>query len=362
MTGALAPFAPFARLTPFAPWLALALALVLRELLRETRELTPRSLALMNLGLLGLILPAGPAVGLALALHWLFDPSWGGDLRAPAALGPGPLPDQTMPELTIVIPAWNEAERLPATLDALSTALMAESPLTRELGLTPDRVEIIVTDDGSTDATVACCAGRTGVRVRRLAHHRGKGAALRAGVMSSRGRHVLTFDADGATAIDELRRLWPDRDATPIVIGSRYAPDARIDRQQSLLRVLLGRVGNLLIRAVLLRHPPRDTQCGFKLFEGPVARAIFARCRTEGWAIDMEVLAIAELHGLAVVERGVRWRDVGASRLRVLRDAPSTLLALLRLRLALESGRLARTPAPPAAEAERPAVPEESRP
>ncbi|MFD7707313.1 glycosyltransferase [Streptomyces sp. NPDC059785] len=218
-------------------------------------------------------------------------------------------------DLTVVVPAYNEERRLGPTLDAI----------TAHLGGSEGRFgtwELVVVDDGSTDGTRDVVGERT-ARDRRVQlvtspHNRGKGHALRLGVAASRGRRVLITDADLAAPIEELERL--DKalaDGRAAAIGSRATPGARIEHHQHRLRELLGRAGNLLIRRIAVPGI-RDTQCGFKLFDGDRARTAFAASRLNGWGIDVEVLQHFRRSGWPVAEVPVRWAHQPGSKVRPL--------------------------------------------
>ncbi len=219
------------------------------------------------------------------------------------------------PALSVVVPAFNEAARIG---DALVSALayLRGQEATRSF-------ELIVADDGSSDDTLATVervaaqypAGL--LRAVRLPRNRGKGAALRAGVGQSRGHRVLVMDADLATPIDELESLWRTLDdGAQLAIASRALATSDITRSQAWWRVMLGRAGNLWIRAIAVRGVA-DTQCGFKLFDGPLARELFRLSRQDGFEIDIELLCLAQRHfGLTVREVGVRWAHHAGSKVR----------------------------------------------
>jgi dolichyl-phosphate beta-glucosyltransferase len=228
------------------------------------------------------------------------------------------------PELSIVVPAYNEAARIGAALEAIS-AWAAR----RERG-----PEVVVVDDGSTDATGAIVAvhAAAGVHLVRLPENRGKGAALRAGVLLTRGDFVLLTDADLSTPIGEVDRLLPYLRAADVVLGSRDLPDSRVVRHQPLARELLGKLFNLAIRALGVRGI-RDTQCGFKLLRGDVARALFAELTVERFAFDVELVWLAQRAGYRVVEVGVEWRNDPATRVRVVRDGVRMLADVVRFRV-----------------------------
>ncbi|MDI3407807.1 dolichyl-phosphate beta-glucosyltransferase [Streptomyces cavernicola] len=233
-------------------------------------------------------------------------------------------------ELSVVVPAYNEEHRLRPTLDAVRRHL-AEGPW--------ESWEIVVVDDGSTDRTraiaeeAATAEGDHVVQVVAYDRNRGKGYALRQGVAHTRGRRVLVTDADLATPVEELERLEKAMaGGCAVAVGSRARPGATIETHQSRRRELLGRCGNFLIRAVAVPGI-RDTQCGFKLFDGEHARAAFAAARTDGWAIDVEVLQYLRRRGLGIVEVPVRWAHQEGSKVRPL-DYPRVLgeLAVMKAR------------------------------
>ncbi|MER6955727.1 dolichyl-phosphate beta-glucosyltransferase [Streptomyces sp. NPDC000618] len=232
-------------------------------------------------------------------------------------------------ELSVVIPAYNEERRLGPTLDAVGRHLDAT-------GSHWGTWEILVADDGSTDATRELVTVRRDPRIRLItgsgSGNRGKGHALRLGVAASRGRHVLVMDADLATPVEELGHLEKAlADGHTAAIGSRAVPGATLGSRQHRIRELLGTAGNLLIRRTTLRGI-RDTQCGFKLFEGDKARAAFAASRLNGWAIDVEVLRHFQRVGWPVAEVPVHWSHQPGSKIRP-GDYPRMLRDLVRLRI-----------------------------
>jgi len=225
--------------------------------------------------------------------------------------------------LSIVIPAFDEASRLGATLD-------------RVLAWADDDgrpCEVVVVDDGSRDATSAVASSRGDGRVRlvRLPENRGKGAALRAGVLASRGELVLLTDADLSTPIAEVARLEQALAGADVAIGSRAVAGARIVEHQPFWREWSGRLFNRLLRLSAVGEL-RDTQCGFKLLRGDVARELFPRLTIERFAYDVELLWLARRRGYRVREVGVEWRNDLSSRVRLWRDGPRMLLDVARFR------------------------------
>jgi dolichyl-phosphate beta-glucosyltransferase len=254
-----------------------------------------------------------------------------------------------MTELSIVIPAYNEASRLPPCLVEINDYLSA-----RLEDLQP--AEIVVVDDGSRDDTVrraAAIPGSENIDIRVLQHeqNRGKGAAVRTGFAAARGRWVLLSDADLAAPIPELEKLWSVRDEKSVIIGSRAIDRSLIAVRQPLYRDLMGRVFNLAVRMVAVGGIA-DTQCGFKLFPGPLARQLAAAQHLDGFAFDVELLLLAHRWGFSIREVGVRWRHVEASRVSALRHSTEMLVDVLLLGLRRLAGRL--PPAPPAADGDSP--------
>ncbi|GAA2411646.1 glycosyltransferase family 2 protein [Actinomadura vinacea] len=229
------------------------------------------------------------------------------------------------PDLSVVIPAYNEELRLGSTLDAVGRYLRASAI----------RWELVVVDDGSTDGTAGLvrAAGRADRRIHlvRSSANRGKGHAVRTGVRASRGRQVLFSDADLATPIEELGRLRAVLGAgTDAAIGSRAHRASSIQVEQAAVRRLLGQAGNRLIR-VLATPGIADTQCGFKLFDGAKARHAFGLATIDGWGFDVEILYLFARFGWTVEEVPVRWAHQPGSKLRP-GAYPRVVRELLQLR------------------------------
>ena len=228
-------------------------------------------------------------------------------------------------ELSIVIPAYNEEERLPASLGAISAYLAARP--------SAPRVEVLVVDDGSADATAARAeeAGRRhrlDLRVLRLPQNSGKGFAVRAGCLEAAGRRILVSDADFSTPIYEWEKLAAAN--AHVAIGSRAVDESLVKERQSLYRTAMGKLFNRLVR-LLLVPGIRDTQCGFKLFTREAARDVFSRAVVDRFAFDVEALALARLLGYAVVEVPVLWFNSPDSRV-TLRGGAEAYLELFRIR------------------------------
>lgn len=234
--------------------------------------------------------------------------------------------------ISVVIPAFNEARRLPQTLDRI-VSFAASRPEVRE---------VIVVDDGSADATgevVEDFASRNPL-VRPISYgaNRGKGFAIRTGILASTCEYVLISDADLSTPIEELDTLAAAIGDHRIAIGSRAIDPSSVRRRQAWYRQWMGRTFNRIMRA-LTGLPFRDTQCGFKLFRGEDARAIFAEARVDRFAYDVEALMLAMRRGIGIVEVPVLWFNSPDSRVHVARDSARMLADVIRIRLRLGSVR-----------------------
>lgn len=231
------------------------------------------------------------------------------------------------PEFSIVIPAFNEAERLGSALE----------DTTAYLGQAPGSWEVIVVDDGSTDRTSAVVDewSRREPRLRglRLERNCGKGAAVRAGVLAARGAYIVFRDADDSTAMRELDKFRPLLSrGVPVVIGSRRVPGARYLRHQPWLRESLGKCFTGLCRLLLVRSV-RDYTCGFKAFSAAAAKDIFFRQRIPRWGFDAEILFLASRLGYAIMQVPVAWKDDPGTKVRLWLDPLRTLGEILQIRL-----------------------------
>jgi len=228
------------------------------------------------------------------------------------------------PFLSLVIPALNEEDRLPLSLHQAIAFLEAQSYTS----------ELLVVDNGSTDRTaeIAYDLGRQHAMLRLLHEpRRGKGAAVRTGMLAAEGEYRFIADADFSMPIGELNRFLPPAlTGFDIAIASREVPGA-VRYGEPAHRHWIGRAFNLLVR--LLAVPGfQDTQCGFKCFRGVTAEDLFRVQRLEGWTFDVEVLHVAQQRGCRIVEVPIAWTYHAGSRVRVLRDSFTMLSDLIRIR------------------------------
>ena len=229
------------------------------------------------------------------------------------------------PDLSIVVPIYDEGHSLRTTLTRLSASL-------EELGLA---YEIVGVDDGSRDDSgeqlIALAHADPRLVALRNPRNEGKGAAVQKGVLAARGQWIATFDADLSTDPEVLpRALAALRSGAALVLGDRRLRGSRIDARQPMLREAMGRVFSLLAR-LLVAGAPRDATCGFKAYRRDAAREVFAEIETAGWAFDVEVIAIARRRGLPIERVPVRWSHRSETRVRLPRDGLRALLDLLRI-------------------------------
>lgn len=213
-----------------------------------------------------------------------------------------------MTALSIIVPAYNEEHRIGPTLQSIDAFISNR----------PGPIEVIVVDDGSTDATaeVAAASACPNLRVIRVDRNIGKGHAVRVGMLAASGDRRLFMDADGSTPINEVDRLHQELDrrgGSGVSFASIAVPGADVLRPQTGLRTAFGRLGNRAIRALVLPNVA-DSQRGFKLFSADAATTIFSRCVVDGWGFDVEVLALAVGLGFEIIEVPVTWIHMEDSR------------------------------------------------
>jgi glycosyltransferase involved in cell wall biosynthesis len=226
--------------------------------------------------------------------------------------------------LSVIIPAYNEENRLPETLEQIIRFLKTQ----------PFPAEIIVVENGSRDRTYEIAQGfaQKNENVRAIRNdQRGKGLAIQRGVKEANGEYVFMCDADLSMPVEEIGKFLPPQlNNVDIAAGSREAPGA-VRYNEPYYRHFTGRVFNTLIRLLVL-PTLQDTQCGFKCIRADVARDIFRYQTLTGWAFDVELLYIARLHGYQIVEIPIDWYFNADSKISVLRDSLRMFLDLLLIR------------------------------
>lgn len=238
--------------------------------------------------------------------------------------------------LSIVIPCYNEANRLAKTVEEM----LAQVP-----ALVDSKFEIILVDDGSIDQTIDIAEGLiartpTHIRLVRHPHNRGKGAAVRTGVGESRGEYTLMADADGSTPITEVRKLLAEaRNGVDIVIGSRAMDDESVLLKTRIHRRVLGRLFNGIVNLLVLPGI-RDTQCGFKMFSRRAVTELFPDLKVDHFGFDIELLFQGRIKGLSISELPVNWHHVEGSKVNLVTDSAQMLgMAIIMYGKHLVSGK-----------------------
>lgn len=236
-------------------------------------------------------------------------------------------------DFSVVIPAYNEEQRLPKTLLSVLNYIRTRK----------ETFEVIVVDDGSSDGTAAVIRQferlSPVVRLLSYGHNRGKGYAVRFGVLNSNGRLVLFSDADGATPIEELERLKSAINlGADLVIASRalYSKDTYVET--SVHRKFIGRVFNGIVNLLILPGVA-DTQCGFKLFRREAAKYLFSRQRADGFSFDVELLFLARKFGFRMIEVPVNWINIPGSKVNLFKDSWRMFVDILRFRFRYVCGK-----------------------
>ena len=228
--------------------------------------------------------------------------------------------------LSLVIPAYNEADRLGAGLQRLMEVV------------SPDTTEIVVVDDGSSDGTPDLARELLGSwpahTVVSLPKNRGKGAAVRVGVARARGDAIGYVDADMGTDPKDLKLLVDALDRSHVAVGSRAHPDSVVKRETH--RRIMNRTFGMAV-AAMTRLPYMDTQCSFKAFNGPIAKLLWHGARVDRFAFDVEVLDLAVRFGLQIEEVPVMWVDVAGSKVRPVHDGMQMIADVARSRLIRKS-------------------------
>ena len=230
-------------------------------------------------------------------------------------------------KLSVVIPAFNEERRLPATLERICRYFEDKDYL----------YEIVVVDDGSTDNTATCVSDYAtkfeSTRLVRNGVNRGKGYSVKNGFLQATGDYLLFSDADLSTPIEEIEKLLNYlREGYDVAIGSRALKESDIQVHQPWYREMMGKIFNILVRVLSIRGF-KDTQCGFKCFTREAAMKVCRRQRLERFSFDVEMLYIAKKLGYKVKEVPVRWLNESETKVRAVRDSANMFFDLLRIRL-----------------------------
>ncbi len=234
----------------------------------------------------------------------------------------------------MIIPAYNEEKRLPPTLARLAEFFADEDyPAT-----------VTVVSDGSTDQTnqIVRDFAKTHPNFHLLDYspNRGKGYAVRTGMLAAEADYILFSDADLAAPIEEIKKLWKAvYEGSEIAIGSRPLKESNLEIRQPLYRELLGRAFNKAVQLLAVRGID-DTQCGFKIFRQDVAKDVFSRCKLDGFGFDFEALMVARDLEYKIAEVPIRWSHQEGSKVNLLRDGTRMLAELLKLNLAGKKNRL----------------------
>jgi glycosyltransferase involved in cell wall biosynthesis len=240
------------------------------------------------------------------------------------------------PEISIIVPSYNEERRLPETLERIAAYVRASG---RE-------VEILAVDDGSTDGTAAVAESFRGkfgaLRLISNGVNRGKGYSVRHGMLEARGQIVLFTDADLSAPIEEADKLFAALETYDVAIGSRALDRGLISIHQARFREFAGVIFNSIVR-LCLRLPFVDTQCGFKAFRREPCRIIFEQQRIERFGFDPELLYLARRHGLRAVEIPVRWGHSPATKVSMFRDSLQMFLDVFIIRWNAIVGRYPRS-------------------
>ena len=236
--------------------------------------------------------------------------------------------NQIRPLLSLIVPAYNEADRLPDTIQRIQKHSRSwKFP-----------IEVIVVVEPSDDQTLALAenAVKSWIDLRVLTHHekRGKGFAVRSGMLRARGDLIFFTDADLSTPLEDLDAglaLFAHDRSIDLIVGNRMHPDSRILQRQNVSRERMGKVFNRIVQTVTgLRI--RDTQCGFKGFRNRAAKEIFGRQRIDGFSFDVEVLLLARAMGFVIAELPVHWTNSEASRVHPVRDSTRMFFDVVRVR------------------------------
>lgn len=232
---------------------------------------------------------------------------------------------KNFPKLSVVIPAYNEAERLKKTLPEILDYFAKQRY----------KSEIIIANDGSSDSTAQLIKRKSkkhsDLILVDLAENQGKGGALRAGIAESKGSWVLFMDADLSTPLEELDKFWKFTKEHQVIIGSRKTKGSKVTKRQNLIRENLGKVFTWLTN-VLATKNITDVTCGFKLFEGKVGRKLFATGVVDDWSFDAEILFLAQKFDHSIKEVPVAWQNDPRTKVNMIKDGLKALNGLVKIR------------------------------
>ena len=229
--------------------------------------------------------------------------------------------------LSVVVPAYNEQDCIAETIDKITAYLSAK----------PFAFEIIVVDDGSRDRTAEIVNtlrdSNPNIELLKNATNRGKGAAVKKGVLAANGEYVLFLDADYSTSIEEFDKCQPFiEEGIPVVIGSRREKESNIVVRQPWYRVYMGHTFSVMAR-LLLAPSIHDFTCGFKCFETATAKEIFKKQLIEDWSFDAEILHIAYRKGLQIQQVPISWENHPDSKVRIVESTIKAFWGLIKIRL-----------------------------
>lgn len=242
----------------------------------------------------------------------------------------------SVPRLAVIVPAYNEQDRIVPTLERLREYLSAQTY----------SWTVTVVSDGSKDATPSLAdefaKDNSGFALIHYTPNRGKGHAVRRGMLEVEGELLFFSDADLAAPIEEVEKLLPAiENGADVAIGSRPLKESNLEVRQPLYREILGRAFNMAVQLLAIKGI-KDTQCGFKVFKREVARDVFSRCKLDGFSFDFEALLIARDLGYKIAEVPIRWRHQEGSKVVLMRDGPRMIRDLIKLRLNGKKARLER--------------------
>lgn len=228
------------------------------------------------------------------------------------------------PYLSVIIPMYNEQERIGITLQLIIIFLKTKSY----------SWEIILVDDGSTDRSIAIAKkllNNLPSKILRNDRNRGKGYSVKNGMLNASGNFLLFSDADLSTPIEEIDGFLEKLQHYDIVIGSRALRESKIEKRQSFCREMMGKIFNKIARLLTFRDI-NDSQCGFKCFRRQTARDLFSKQKLEGFSFDVEILYLAQKSKYRILEKPVRWHHVDQSRVKLFSDSIKMFVDIIRIR------------------------------